>query len=117
MLSPIREANIAWAAGFFDGEGSTILGRQRPGKGKPFIRISISQKEREALDKFRNAMRVGKVYGPYGRADQGFAFHYVALGDKAHYALLLMWPHLGELKRFQAEVVISTVEEARGILL
>lgn len=51
----------AWAAGFFDGEG--WVGRN--GRGSRSIRITLSQVDRVALDRFCSAVGAGKVCGPF----------------------------------------------------
>jgi hypothetical protein len=57
---------LAWAAGFFDGEGS--IGTYPAGRyGKPRIDISLSQTDPQVLERFRNVLSVGKVYGPYNQ--------------------------------------------------
>jgi hypothetical protein len=51
---------LAWAAGFFDGEGCITLNT----KGKKF-QASIAQVDREVLDRFKSAVEIGNVTGPY----------------------------------------------------
>lgn len=61
---------LAWAAGFFDGEGHV---RSKPGtaarRGSGFkscdMQISISQNDRTVLDRFARAVGRGHVNGPY----------------------------------------------------
>lgn len=62
MRAMDREA-LAWAAGFFDGEGHT--GRATHGRKRPIV--TITQVDRRVLDRFRAAVGVGRVYGPYTR--------------------------------------------------
>ena len=47
-----REHLVAWAAGFFDGEGSVGLFRARMGGRVMTLRIRASQKTRESLERF-----------------------------------------------------------------
>ena len=52
--------DLAWAAGFFDGEGCTSGGTN--------VRcpvIIIGQVHREVLEKFLMVLGVGTIYGPY----------------------------------------------------
>lgn len=49
---------LAWAAGFFDGEGCITLSR-----GIPVV--SIAQVERTPLERFMNAVELGRINGPY----------------------------------------------------
>ena len=55
------ETEVAWAAGFFDGEGWVGGGRT----GGRSIRVSITQTDRFVLDRFRNAVDAGTVHGPF----------------------------------------------------
>jgi hypothetical protein len=62
--------DIAWAAGFFDGEGSTTL-YSKPRKSMDTVRIpvmSITQVNRTTLERFqRIVFELGRLYGPYYR--------------------------------------------------
>jgi hypothetical protein len=60
-----EEIELAWAAGFFDGEGNTRIHHDSRWKSSRIF-VSLSQVEREPLDRFCTAVGVGKVYGPYG---------------------------------------------------
>lgn len=57
-----RKILVAWAAGFFEGEGHVNLQLR---KNKSFLAISLAQVHREPLDQFVGIFG-GKVYGPYG---------------------------------------------------
>ena len=51
---------IAWAAGFFDGEGCfSYIQKAR------YVCLRIGQSELEPLERFREAVGLGKIYGPY----------------------------------------------------
>jgi hypothetical protein len=58
---PVPDTELAWAAGFFDGEG--WVGGTRHTSSRS-VRIYISQTDRFALDRFRDAVDVGTVHGP-----------------------------------------------------
>ena len=100
---PNRE-ELAWAAGFFDGEGH--VGAVRPAKKFQridFAQIAITQIDRYVLDRFRDAVGVGKVYGPYrqqGRSQPQYRYivqHY----PKTQAVCAMLWPWLGPVKRAQ----------------
>ena len=58
---PDRE-ELAWAAGFFDGEGCfSYTEKARYGVA------TITQADIRPLDRFKTAVRVGNVYGPYDK--------------------------------------------------
>lgn len=83
---------LAWAAGFYDGEGCTSNGYDR-------IRCTIGQKERTTLDRFVKAIGFGNVRGPYAVGNR-----YVVCynREKARIVLNMLWPYLCEPKRSQA---------------
>ena len=58
-----EKIELAWAAGFFDGEGHISTNSDR---GWLRMSLSINQIDREVLDRFNTATgNLGKVYGPY----------------------------------------------------
>jgi len=61
----VKVSEAAWAAGFFDGEGSVSAGTGTT--GKRFISATINQIDREVSDRFHTVVGVGTVYGPYNK--------------------------------------------------
>jgi hypothetical protein len=59
------EFPLFWAGGLWDGEGSLAATVKR--NGSMVLHASMSQNHREVLDKFRDAVGLGTVYGPYDR--------------------------------------------------
>lgn len=53
------EPCIAWAAGLYEGEGNITLQR-----GK-YIYLSVKSTDIDVLDKFRDVVNTGNIYGPY----------------------------------------------------
>jgi hypothetical protein len=100
-----RVIELAWAAGFFDGEGCTKLQNNfsRHGKNYPNIAVSITQYHSEVLERFRLAVGTGSVYGPYPRAEGKQAWAFGAWGEKAEAVVDALWPYLGSVKREQAK--------------
>lgn len=106
--SPISvdRVELAWAAGFFDGEGSTFpTGKRR------HPRISITQApdprdgtSPEVLHRFRRAVgEIGSVRGPYREKSGELKFLYNADGHEMVQAVIaLLWEWLGDVKRQQA---------------
>ncbi len=89
----MTDEDIAWAAGFFEGEGSSFIAYCNP---TPYYRISINQAYREPLDKFCSLFG-GKVYGPYGPYNGRKAkpqYQVLVDGTKAIEASNLMLPFL-----------------------
>ena len=63
----LSREDLAWAAGFFDGEGCFSFS-----EAGHYICVSIGQTDREPLDRFRIAVGgLGKVLGPYELARPG----------------------------------------------
>ena len=65
MTSEEREA-LAWAAGFFDGEGHTGFK-----SATRDMQVGITQKTRDVLDRFQRAVQLGNVNGPYPTKPRG----------------------------------------------
>lgn len=82
---------LAWAAGFFDGEG--CVAAQLP-KGCVSLRLKldVSQKYyRQPLERFKAAVRVGNIYD---KANEVYSYN--ATGADAHAVMELLRPYLGE---------------------
>ena len=57
---------LAWAAGFFDGEGTTHAIKQRKGRASGAkIMMALPQTNLETLERFQRAVGVGVIYGPH----------------------------------------------------
>ena len=101
---PMQQTELAWAAGLFDGEGSTYSTNAR----YPLVRVCVTQNDREVLDRFIEALGVSRVYGPYlAESKKRFGskpYFMVQIQKQEHVAraLYLLWPFLGTLKRRQA---------------
>jgi hypothetical protein len=65
------DTELAWAAGFFDGEGSTWLSKDTVRYRHPVMAVGQSG-DTEPLERFGRAVGVGKVYGPLAANTQGF---------------------------------------------
>lgn len=107
---------LAWAAGLFEGDGSTCLARHRTHEGYLTAEVSITQASScgrpEVLTRFQVAMgAVGRTYGPYagrGRGEPIYRYKALRLADAEH-VLRSLWPWLGSVKRIQAASVMATV--------
>jgi len=95
--------SAAWAAGFWDGEGS-ICYRYDEGKRYRAFTASVCQNDREVLDKFKSVVVVGRVLGPYKyNRDSGGTYYQWQLHNAAGVRKLArtLWPHLGTVKKQQ----------------
>ena len=94
---------IAWAAGFFDGEGSTIA--YFPNKKSRYLRLQASVPQSgdgevpEVLHRFRAAMLgMGKIVGPN---DYGIYVWQTRGLEETQAVIALLWGQLGPVRRAQ----------------
>lgn len=98
----LRPADVAWAAGIFDGEGSTSTYRPKRQKS-PRRQIAVSQgglpdQAPAVLTRFKVVVGVGNVTGPY----EGGLYYWKTTKKEAVDAVgALLWPHLSSEKRQQ----------------
>lgn len=95
---------LAWAAGFYDGEGSC--------SGSPTrLAVRITQVVREPLDRFREATGLGRVTGPYARNGRNqqrqYAYQVCAVPD-VQTLFALLRPYLCRPKVDQFERAIAS---------
>jgi LAGLIDADG endonuclease len=97
---------LAWAAGFFDGEG--CIGCYKHHKGTMELHLKITQKDRRVLDKFRKA--VGRV--GISIVDQTTKYHQLQAHNSNVIRIFnLLKPYLSEAKIEQGEKAIAKYEE------
>ena len=103
------DVELAWAAGLFDGEGTTsVLAAQRD-KYK-YLRMSVSQKDREVLDKFLAIVKYGKIYKSKTREIHSWDCY---RQDQVFLVLNNLWPFLSKKKQEQATKAKEIVEYKR----
>jgi hypothetical protein len=62
---------LAWAAGFFDGEGHVGISTQEEPSGTyRYPILIINQTDRRPLERFQHAVGIGRIYGPYDRKNE-----------------------------------------------
>lgn len=119
--TPAQE--LAWAAGFFDGEGNTQCSiRTRPNslfKRGRSIKMSVGQVDPRPLYRFHIAINgLGKICGPYVRVKRpkecsSYEWRVTNLLEtKAVIALL--WDFLSEPKQEQIVKVLQKYEDGYG---
>lgn len=122
--TPNRE-ELAWAAGFCDGEGSFHVDRKGTRNGqprKPHPRFEIGQTEPRILERFKNTVGfTNPVNGPYGNTKVGATrraasmYQFGVSGyENVQMLLILLWPWLGPTKKQQAIHALNRVQEANG---
>ena len=102
----MKDTEIAWAAGFFDGEGTTsILKAQRDRYS--YIRMQVTQKNKETLDRFQAAMcGKGKIYKSNTRDIHSWN---VYKKEEVLFCMKSLWPFLSNQKREQAIIALNRV--------
>ena len=114
-----KKVDLAWAAGFFDGEGTVrVCSFKKQGyREYKKLSVSVAQCHREVLDRFLVIVRKGKVYGPYdnksrnGHKNNKPYFVYSITGKHSKEVIEKIRPWLGGVKREQADRALAEVEE------
>lgn len=104
-MQPNRE-ELAWAAGFFDGEGTTTASGSNPFS----VNLQVPQCHEEALRRFKKAVGgLGKIYGPFAPSGLGKKpeWRYRLWGfEQVQAVIAMLWSFLGTPKREQATRVL-----------
>jgi hypothetical protein len=94
---------IAWAAGFFEGEGTILLSGES-------LHVRIGNTDKEIIHRFADILEVGAIYGPY--PPYGGTSHrrkdlwvWIARDEAGLDAIALMWPWLGSRRRNRAQAL------------
>jgi hypothetical protein len=94
----LNREELAWAAGFFDGEGSTFIAMT---SGDLYLRCAVGQKDPRALERFRQAvLGIGNI----NQSDPRGLYRWNTSGPLAQAVVALLWTWLGPVKRDQARV-------------
>ena len=98
-MSQSSRLEVAWAAGFFDGEGSTSCHARGAYRS---LQMSVSQVERSPLERFRQALgRRGTISQPRRTKCQPIS-QWRAYSAEANAAIELLYPYLCLPKQEQA---------------
>lgn len=113
---------LAWAAGFFDGEGH-IRANRGLRKSDPQRRVysgvflEVAQKDPTLLHRLKTALGVGYVLGPYRNNKNGHHFSYRFMAgsfEQVQQAVASMWQWLGPIKKKQcSEALTNYLNEPR----
>jgi hypothetical protein len=104
--SPI---DLAWAAGLFDGEGSTTYSRvhvTKQGEERRYVRLSMTNTDPDLLERFQMAVGCGTRHAAFRPSYKGAKMQYAWHTDSrthAEHAIAVLWPYLSRPKREQAE--------------
>lgn len=107
---------LAWAGGFFDGEGSTYLEKHRthPGHFYPVLYVPQAAEVGIAAELLRLRSAMGGLGNISGVRQDGpdwtpYRRWRVVTPVKVQAALHLLWPFIGDVKRVQAQRVMRTI--------
>ncbi len=102
-IEAMDRSALAWAAGFFDGEGWAALSTPAArATGQPMAQINQSGNGGipEVLERFRRAVQVGRLGGPALEEGKLPRYWWVASSrSDVTAAYEAIWPWLGEIKR------------------
>lgn len=113
---PLDQELLAWAAGFFDGEGTTLAKADTRRPGYRQLRVTVPQSGvdvPEVLELFRVAV-LGTGWMEPRDADGVHCWRARGRID-AETTLALMWPYLGVVKREQAAAALALVDDQFAI--
>lgn len=109
---PGSDLELAWAAGFFDGEGCTTYEHRRQYPHRVgTVRAQMSQKLPEMLERFRDAVGIGVIR--YQESQDKWYWRVSGQNYILHLRELLS-PYLGVHKRDQMEAAIASHADARS---
>ncbi len=95
-----------WAAGLFEGEGSTVIKRPitRP---NPVIMLSLGMTDKDVVDQFAAWARVGTIYET-PRPPWKTLWLWKANGFEALITIDRLWPHMGQRRAYKmAEALLA----------
>ena len=101
---------LAWAAGFFEGEGSVSIQRDKRRPHHPGYPVAqISNTDKEILDRFSLIIGVGSITGPKIRGTNKPIWFWQATASNFYVAVEMLYPRLGTRRR-------SRIDEVRQIV-
>jgi hypothetical protein len=109
------ETERAWAAGFFDGEGTAGVGSPHSAYPQPSMEIPQSSAcgIPDSLTRFQVAVGVGSITGPHPPRNPWARLPSYRWGVSGHRKVEtvagILWPWLGSAKRSQIEWALSVV--------
>lgn len=118
MAQPWNREELAWAAGFVDGEGHFTLGLKagRPTDTRKYCTPSlvVAQCHRQVLEHLQTALSCGAIYGPYfpknPKANPFYQYRTTTF-EQSQAVVAALWPWLGKVKRQQAKKILMAFRE------
>lgn len=97
---------LAWAAGFFDGEGSISCSEtKRVHSNGRALKLGIAQVDPRPLERFVKIFGIGKVNGPYNPSSKGRPYYEFATTkfEDVQAVIGMLWKFLSPPKREKAK--------------
>jgi hypothetical protein len=93
---------LAWAAGFFDGDGN-VSAYYRESRGTLTLQMVVTQKDRRPLQRLHTVLGVGRIYEvhPTARPERHWYQWQLHVNREVLRAMDKLWPYLSEPKREQ----------------
>ena len=114
MLAASDSHELAWAAGFVDGEG-TFRARKQTYRGRAYyyLQFCVTQKHPELIERV-DRLLAGKTYH-YPQRESGHSSEskFIANSREAFEVANLLWPWLGEQKKADFKRALGKVLESR----
>lgn len=111
--------DLAWAAGFFDGEGcflaspGTKYDTSEGPKSRRYLRLTVTQRYEPLLKKLQDIFGAGRVYAQKERPTSSAGFAWTCNGRAAFFVADQMWPWLGEQKKADFKRALRAVRGSR----
>ena len=106
--------DLAWAAGFIDGEG--CIRASYNGAKIRYLYLTVGQKNRPLVDKLIGIFGVGSIHHSPARPTSSEAHVWTCTSRRAFHGLSLVWPWLGEQKKADFKRAIKSVHGTRQAL-
>ena len=116
----IYPERLAWAAGFFDGEGHAGCTDRGPRNRGPRFALFVVQYDERPIRRFQSTVwnlgyvSIGKARPPYGKNPYTWAAQSY---EHAQAVAVLLWPWLSEPKREQIYAALVRYHELRRPLM
>ncbi len=107
--SSISEADLAWAAGFIDGEGCITIVRDKLNKqAVPYYRqfLIVSNTNLPALERLQSIFGCGRIYSVKKRLGRANSYQWFCDSSQIARVLRLVYPYL-VAKRADAEILFE----------
>ena len=105
MISKLTNAEVAWCAGLFEGEGCITLGGNCP-------RLQVNMTDKDVLDKFHALIGLGRLTGPHGKGSKypnakPYWVWRCSGAEQPQAILTFFWGWLGARRKQRAKEVLS----------